>query len=199
MSHLNLSGPVIAEIFLGQITNWNDPAIAELNKGETLPNEKITPVCRNDGSGDTYVFTTFLSKVSSAWANKVGAGTVGLLPGRAPAPRATAASPRSSPRRPGAIGNNSWFYIRQAGLKAVAVENSAGNFVYPYDPYVVDAAPLREEGAVAEHALGDHRDDDRQLRSRSSIRRTASRRRARSRRRSRRRRRPRTRWRPSPT
>jgi phosphate transport system substrate-binding protein len=138
---LNLSGPVIAEIYLGQITSWNDPAIAKLNKGETLPNEKITPVWRSDGSGDTYVFTSYLSKVSSAWASKVGASTTVTFPvGTGGKGNSGVAAVVSS--TPGAIGNNSWFYIRQAGLKAVAVENSAGKFVEPYEPYLVAAATL---------------------------------------------------------
>jgi phosphate transport system substrate-binding protein len=141
VSHVNLSGPVIADIFLGTITTWNDPQIAKLNKGETLPNEKITPVYRSDGSGDTYAFTSYLSKVSSTWASKVGFGTSVSFPvgtggkGNSGVAAVVAATP-------GAIGNNSWFYIREAKLSAVAVENSAGKFVLPYDPYVADAAAL---------------------------------------------------------
>ena len=61
---LKLSGPVLADIFLGKITHWDDPAIAKLNPGATLPCTKITPVYRSDGSGDTYAFTDYLSKVS---------------------------------------------------------------------------------------------------------------------------------------
>jgi phosphate transport system substrate-binding protein len=141
VSHLNLSGAVIADIYLGTITNWDAPQIAALNKGETLPNEKITPVWRNDSSGDTYVFTTFLSKVSSTWASQVGAGTSVSFPvGTGAKGNSGVAQVVSS--TPGAIGNNSWFYIREAGLKAVAVENNAGTFAYPYEPYLVDAASL---------------------------------------------------------
>jgi len=139
VAHVNLSGAVIANIFLGTITMWNDPQIAALNKGETLPAEKITPVYRSDGSGDTYAFTSFLSKVSPTWASKVGFGTSVSFPvgtggkGNSGVAAVVAATP-------GAIGNNSWFYIRQAKLKAVAVQNNAGNFVLPYVPYVADAA-----------------------------------------------------------
>jgi phosphate transport system substrate-binding protein len=141
ISHVNLSGAVIAEIYLGEITTWNAPAIVALNKGETLPDEKITPVWRNDSSGDTYVFTTFLSKVSSAWASKVGAGTSVSFPVGTGA-KGNSGVAQIVASTPGAIGNNSWFYIRQAGLKAVAVENAAGTFAYPYEPYLVDAADL---------------------------------------------------------
>jgi phosphate transport system substrate-binding protein len=141
VSHLYLSGAVIADIFLGTINNWDAPQIAALNKGETLPNEKITPVWRNDSSGDTYVFTTFLSKASSTWASQVGAGTSVSFPtGTGAKGNSGVAQVVSS--TPGAIGNNSWFYIRQSGLKAVGIENSAGKFQYPYEPYLVAAAAL---------------------------------------------------------
>jgi phosphate transport system substrate-binding protein len=141
VSHVNLSGPVIADIFLGTITNWNAPQIAALNKGETFPNEAITPVYRSDGSGDTYAFTSYLSKISPTWATKVGFGTAVSFPvgtggkGNSGVAAVVAATP-------GAIGNNSWFYIRQAKLQAVGVENNAGKFVLPYDPYVAAAADL---------------------------------------------------------
>jgi phosphate transport system substrate-binding protein len=141
ISHLNLTGPVIAEIYLGRITSWNDPAIAKLNKGETLPNEKITPVWRSDGSGDTYAFTSYLSKVSPTWASKVGAATSVTFPvGAGGKGNSGVAAVVSS--TPGAIGNNSWFYIRQAGLKAVAIANGAGTYEYPYEPNLVAAADL---------------------------------------------------------
>jgi phosphate transport system substrate-binding protein len=143
VGHLTLSGQAIAEIYLGQITTWNAAAIAALNKGETLPSEKITPVWRSDSSGDTYVFTTFLSRASPAWASKVGAGTspsVSVPVGTGAKGNGGVAQVVAS--TPGAIGNNSWFYIRQAALKAVAVENAAGTFAHPYEPYLADAADL---------------------------------------------------------
>jgi phosphate transport system substrate-binding protein len=141
VSHLNLTGPIIADIYLGKITNWNDPAITKLNKGETLPNEKITPVYRSDGSGDTYAFTSYLSKVSPQWKSQVGFATsvswpagVGVGGKGNPGVAAIVSS------TPGAIGNNSSFYIHQVGLHAVAVQNNAGNFVYAYPTNVADAA-----------------------------------------------------------
>jgi phosphate transport system substrate-binding protein len=195
VSHLNLSGPVIAEIYLGQITNWDDPAIAALNKGETLPNEKITPVWRSDGSGDTYVFTSFLSKVSPAWASKVGAATAVTFPvGTGGKGNSGVAAVVSS--TPGAIGNNSWFYIREDGLKAVSVENGAGNFEQPYEPNLVAAATLLKSVPSLNTLSRATRRRSRTT-CRSSTRPTASRRRARSRRRFRRTRRWHIRWRPS--
>src|ERR1700712_3140133 len=73
--HGNLDGTTIAKIFLGQITNWNDAAIKALNKGASLPDLKITPIYRSDGSGTTYNFTDYLSSVSGDWKSKVGNST----------------------------------------------------------------------------------------------------------------------------
>ena len=74
VSQLNLSGEVIADIFAGEIKMWNDPRLAALNPDVTLPAEAIIPVFRSDGSGTTFVFTDYLTKVSSNWASKFGAG-----------------------------------------------------------------------------------------------------------------------------
>jgi phosphate transport system substrate-binding protein len=73
-ARLHLTGPVIARIFLGQITSWNDPAITALNPGVTLPSAPITVVHRSDGSGTTYIFSNYLSSIDPAWAAKVGTG-----------------------------------------------------------------------------------------------------------------------------
>src|ERR1700677_953118 len=72
---LRLDGPAIADIFLGKITEWNDPRIMALNPGTTLPASDIVVVHRSDGSGTTYIFTDFLSKISPEWKNKVGQST----------------------------------------------------------------------------------------------------------------------------
>ena len=77
---LRLSGPVVAGIFLGQITNWNAPAIKSLNPKLNLPAKKITPVYRSDGSGSTYAFTDYLSAVSGTWKSKVGRNTTVNFP-----------------------------------------------------------------------------------------------------------------------
>jgi phosphate transport system substrate-binding protein len=72
---MKLTGPVLADIFLGKITKWNDPRIAKLNKGKNLPNLDITVIHRSDGSGTTYNFTDYLSSVSKEWRSRVGKGT----------------------------------------------------------------------------------------------------------------------------
>ena len=73
-ARLHLTGPVLAEIYLGQISRWNDPAITALNPGITLPPAAINVVHRSDGRGTTYIFSNYLSAVSPAWAAKVGTG-----------------------------------------------------------------------------------------------------------------------------
>src|SRR5690606_31868382 len=78
---LKLTGSVLADIFLGNITTWNDPAIAALNAGTTLPDGKISIVHRSDGSGTTFNFSNYLSKVSADWKSKVGEGTSLQWPG----------------------------------------------------------------------------------------------------------------------
>lgn len=74
-TQLRFTGQVLADIFLGKIRNWNDPAIASANQGVALPNQEITVVHRSDGSGTTYIWADYLSKVSSEWKNRVGKGT----------------------------------------------------------------------------------------------------------------------------
>jgi phosphate transport system substrate-binding protein len=136
---LKMSGPVLSEIYLGQITNWNDPAIAKLNKGVTLPNLTITPVFRSDGSGDTYAFTDYLSHVNPTFSTKVGTSTQVSFP--------TGASGKGNSgvaavigSTSGAIGYISAFYVRDAGLTEAQLQNAAGNFEYAYLPNIEDAA-----------------------------------------------------------
>jgi phosphate transport system substrate-binding protein len=73
--HLRISGPVLANIYLGKVTKWNDPALKALNPGVSLPDTSITPIFRSDASGTTYNFTDYLSSLSPAWKSKVGTGT----------------------------------------------------------------------------------------------------------------------------
>ena len=90
-ARLHLTGPVLAAIFLGQITHWNDPAITALNPGITLPAASIAVVHRSDGSGTTYIFSNYLSSVDPAWAAKVGTGKTLNWPSPERGPKATAA------------------------------------------------------------------------------------------------------------
>ena len=141
---LNLSGPVLAAIYLGKITNWNDPAIAKLNKGVKLPNLKITPVFRSDGSGDTYAFTDYLSRISSTWKSQVGNATTVSFPtgvGGKGNDGVTAVVSSTN----GAIGYISASYIIAHGLGAAALQNAAGKFVFP------NLGAIKEAAKVVKH------------------------------------------------
>jgi phosphate transport system substrate-binding protein len=136
---LNLSGKVIAGIYFGKITNWNDPKIKKLNPKSKLPNLAITPIYRSDGSGDTYAFTNYLSKISPAWRNEVGyATTVGWKAGVGAKGNAGVTS--TVTKTPGAIGYISASYLIAAGLGAAAVENNAGAFELPNLKNIENAA-----------------------------------------------------------
>jgi phosphate transport system substrate-binding protein len=136
---LKLTGPILAKIFLGQITNWNDPAITKVNKGVALPNLKITPAFRSDGSGDTYAFTDYLSRVSGTWRSRVGTSTQVSFPtgvGGKGNDGLTAIVNSTN----GAISYISASYIIAHGLGAAAVKNAAGRFEYPNLSNIANAA-----------------------------------------------------------
>ena len=127
---LHLTGPVIARIFLGQITSWRDPAIMALNPHASLPSQQITVVHRSDGSGTTYIFSNYLSSVDPAWAAKVGTGTTLHWPagigveGNPGVAEAVAHIPFS-------IGYIERSYSSGPALFDAAIRNQAGNYVAP--------------------------------------------------------------------
>jgi phosphate transport system substrate-binding protein len=138
---LHLTGLVLAKIYLGQITNWSDPAIKALNKHLSLPNKKITVVHRSDGSGDTYVFTNYLSKVSKEWKRRVNYATAVNWPtGEGGAKNAGVAALVKS--TPGAIGYISDFYALQNKIPIARVKNRAGKYVFPRISTIEAAAQL---------------------------------------------------------
>ncbi|MBA3865532.1 MAG: phosphate ABC transporter substrate-binding protein PstS [Solirubrobacterales bacterium] len=128
---INLTGKILAGIYFGKITNWNDPKIKAVNPKAKLPNLTITPVFRSDGSGDTYAFTNYLSKISPAWKSEVGyATTVGFKAGVGA--KGNAGITSTVAKTQGAIGYISASYLIAAGsLGVAAVENSAGKFEFP--------------------------------------------------------------------
>jgi phosphate transport system substrate-binding protein len=128
--HLKLSGPVLADIFLGNVKTWNDPAIAKLNPGANLPSTKITPVYRSDGSGDTYAFTNYLASVSPEFKSKVGVSTQVKFPTGTGAEKNDGVAAAVS-QTDGAIGYLGLAYVLTNDLNAAVVENSAGNFPVP--------------------------------------------------------------------
>ena len=136
---INLTGSILAGIYFGKITNWNDAKITKINPGVKLPNLAITPVFRSDGSGDTYAFTNYLSKVSKSWKNEVGYATsVGFSHGVGAKGNAGVTS--TVTKTPGAIGYISASYLIAAGLGAAAVKNEAGNYELPNLKNIENAA-----------------------------------------------------------
>jgi phosphate transport system substrate-binding protein len=125
---LKLTGPILADIFLGKITNWNDPQIQAINSGLTLPAEEIVVVHRSDGSGTTFVWTDYLSNVSSAWEQQVGKGKSVQWPVGVGAPGNEGVA-NSINTTPNALGYVELAYALTTGMKHAAVQNQAGNFI----------------------------------------------------------------------
>ena len=125
---LKFTPEVIAGIYLGKITSWNDPAIAKVNPGVSLPNQGIIVVHRSDGSGTTYIFTDYLSKVSNEWRDSVGKGTSVKWPTGlgAKGNEGVAGMVR---QMEGAFGYVELIYALQNNISFGPVKNTAGNFV----------------------------------------------------------------------
>ena len=129
---LKLNGQVLGDIYLGKITKWSDAAIKALNPALALPDSDIAPVRRADGSGTTFGFTNYLSKVNADWKAKVGEGTAVNWP--------TGAGGKGNEgvaafvgRLPNSIGYLEYAYVKQNKLTYALMQNSAGNFVAPDD------------------------------------------------------------------
>jgi phosphate transport system substrate-binding protein len=137
--NLKLSGEVLADIYLGKITSWNDPEIAKLNPGASLPSTKITPVYRSDGSGDTFAFTNYLSTVDPEFKSKVGTSTEVKFPTGVGAEKNDGVSAAIS-QTDGAIGYVGLAYALSNELSMPLVENSAGEFPEPNVESVEKAA-----------------------------------------------------------
>jgi len=136
---LNLTGKLLAGIYFGTITKWNDPKIKAINKGAKLPGLTITPVFRSDGSGDTYAFTNYLSKISPAWKSEVGyATTVGFKAGVGA--KGNSGVTATVTKTPGAIGYISAYYLIASGVHAAAIQNKAGKYELPNIPNIASAA-----------------------------------------------------------
>jgi phosphate transport system substrate-binding protein len=128
VTSLKLSRDAYTGIFLGKITQWNDPVIAKANPGVKLPDSKITVVSRSDGSGTTFVFTSHLGAISPAWKSGPGAGTTVNFP--------VGVAGKGNPgvtalirQTPGAIGYVEFGYAKQTRMPMVELENKSGNFV----------------------------------------------------------------------
>lgn len=138
-AELKFTGPVLAKIFLGSITKWNDKAIADLNPGVNLPNTDITVVHRSDGSGTTYIFVDYLSKVSPDWKKRVGVATSVNWPvgvgGKGNEGVAGLVS-----QTPGSIGYVELIYALQNKISYGAVQNASGKFLKATNESVTAAA-----------------------------------------------------------
>jgi len=136
---LKLTGPVLADIYAGKITKWNDKAITELNPGLKLADQDIGVVRRAGGSGTSAIFTNYLSKVSADWKQKIGEGTtvqwpVGL------GGKGNEGVSAFVQRLPGSIGYVEYAYAKQNKLAHAQLKNAAGNFVQPSEASVQAAS-----------------------------------------------------------
>jgi phosphate transport system substrate-binding protein len=129
---LKLTGQLLGDIFLGKIARWNDPAIKALNPTLALPDAAIAQVRRADGSGTTFIFTNYLSKVNAEWKSKVGEGTAVNWPVGAGG-KGNEGVAAFVGRLPNSMGYVEYSYVKQNKLNYATVQNSAGNFVKPED------------------------------------------------------------------
>jgi phosphate transport system substrate-binding protein len=136
---LKLTGEAIADIFLGKIRKWDDPRIATLNPGVTLPNSDILVVHRSDGSGTTYIFTDYLSVVSPDWQRVVGKGKEVRWPVGIGA-KGNEGVAGQVKQTPGSIGYVELAYAKQNNLPYASVRNAAGQFVEPTIESITAAA-----------------------------------------------------------
>jgi phosphate transport system substrate-binding protein len=145
---LRLNGQLLGDIYLGKITKWNDKAVAELNPGVSLPNQDIGVVRRADGSGTTFIFTNYLSKVNADWKQKIGEGQavqwpVGL------GGKGNEGVAAFVQRLPGAIGYVEYAYAKQNKLAHAIMQNASGAFVAPDDSSFKAAAAGAEWNKAA--------------------------------------------------
>jgi phosphate transport system substrate-binding protein len=144
VTSLKLSGDVIAKIYMGQITKWNDAAIASLNSGTNLPSTGIVPVRRVDSSGDTFLFTSFLAATNSAWSNGPSIGTTVTWPSVSAEITANGnpgmvTSCQSTPGCIAYIGISAQASANSANLTLVKLQNKAGQFVNADDATIASA------------------------------------------------------------
>ena len=148
-AELKFSGPVLADIFLGSITKWNDGRIAGMNPGVTLPNTDITVVHRTDGSGTTYIFVDFLAKTSPEWKKRVGvAGSVKWPVGVGS--KGNEGVSGMVKQTPGAIGYTEPAYANENKIAFGSVQNSAGKFIKASAASVTAAAAAAAKAMPAD-------------------------------------------------
>lgn len=129
---LKLTGQLLGDIFLGKVSKWNDPAIKALNPSLNLPDAQIAQVRRADGSGTTFLFTNYLSKVNAEWKSAVGEGTAVNWPVGAGG-KGNEGVAAFVNRLPNSIGYVEYAYVKQNKMNYAIMQNAAGNFVAPDD------------------------------------------------------------------
>ena len=131
---LRITGPVLAEVYMGTIAKWNDPKLAALNPGKNLPNENITVVHRADGSGTTFNFTDYLSAVSKEWSDKVGKGASVKWPAASSVGgKGNEGVAANVTRVKGAIGYVEYAYVKKNNMTFLQLQNADGKYVSPDD------------------------------------------------------------------
>jgi len=144
---MKLTGDVLAQIFLGHIKKWNDPAIVALNAGAKLPDENITVIRRADGSGTTFLFTNYLSKVNVEWKDKVGSGTAVQWP-EGVGGKGNEGVASYVTRIKGGIGYVEYAYAKKNKMTHLSLKNKDGQFVQPDDTTFQAAAAYAEWSKV---------------------------------------------------
>jgi phosphate transport system substrate-binding protein len=140
-AELKLTGPVLADIFMGTITKWNDPKIVALNPGKKLPNQSITVVHRADGSGTTFIFTDYLNEVSKPWADKVGKGAAVKWPASSSVGgKGNEGVAANVTRVKGSIGYVEYAYAKKNNIKYMQMMNKDGQYVAPSEKTFAAAA-----------------------------------------------------------
>ena len=139
--NLNMSGSVLAQIYMGKITKWNAPAIKKLNKQKSLPNTPITVVHRSDSSGTTYNFTDYLSRTSHAWKSQVGTGTAVDWP-TGEGEKGSSGVSGAVRTTTGAIGYADVYYALHNHFSLFKMKNRSGNFVRVRAKAILSAAAL---------------------------------------------------------
>ncbi len=138
---MRMSGPVLADMFLGTISKWNDPKIAALNPGKTLPDQVITVVHRADGSGTTFNWTDYLSAVSKPFADTVGKGAAVKWPAETSVGgKGNEGVAANVTRIKGAVGYVEYAYAKKNNIPYMALQNKDGQFVRPDDKTFAAAA-----------------------------------------------------------
>jgi len=138
---LRITGPVLAEVYMGTIAKWNDPKLANLNPGKKLPDQAITVVHRADGSGTTFNFTDYLNVVSKDWADKVGKGAAVKWPAASSVGGKVNEGVADNVNRvKGAIGYVEYAYVKKNNMNFLQLQNADGKYVSPDDTTFAAAA-----------------------------------------------------------